>query len=99
MKFISKKITSTVIAISIALLGTMSDNLFVSAAWAAADDLEFNSLTCDATKTANNECYDGIYALNSDATEAYNSCCAGFIEYQTVETSSNLPFYRCMTEA
>ena len=83
-----------------ALLATTSDNVAVDAAWAGTDSSNFYTTSCatndDKPKDANNACYDLVFAASSDTTKAYNSCCAYFIEYNTIESSSNVPIYYCM---
>ena len=79
MKTISR---ATMLALSLALLATMSSHNLVQAAWGDGGAEVFTS-ACSLSKTANNYCYAQVFASTSDTDKAYESCCAFFIEYQT----------------
>ena len=86
--------TKTLAVIS-ALLGSTS-----AAYWDDAKDGQIFKYTCTTAKDANNQCYAEIYNNEgNDATVAFNSCCASFLQYGTLESSTNTPTYRCMTDA
>ena len=72
MKTISR---ATMIALSLALLATMSN---VQGGWGDGGTEVFTT-SCSKSKSANNVCYDAVYSSSSNTDTAYNSCCAWFL--------------------